>query len=100
VIKSLVVIPSFPETFNVANMPAQQAPSGIIANGTAGNSVGNGTTTNHCVEFNSHYSDIAGQDDIESFLFTSESVSEGHPGINALYVHLIDALGIIILYRA
>lgn len=33
----------------------------------------------HCVEFNNHYSDIAGQPDIETFLFTSESVGEGHP---------------------
>uniref|UniRef100_A0A915K3K9 S-adenosylmethionine synthetase N-terminal domain-containing protein n=1 Tax=Romanomermis culicivorax TaxID=13658 RepID=A0A915K3K9_ROMCU len=34
---------------------------------------------NNCVEYNNHYSDIAGQPDIETFLFTSESVSEGHP---------------------
>jgi S-adenosylmethionine synthetase len=33
----------------------------------------------HFVAHHEHYSDIAGQDDIESFLFTSESVSEGHP---------------------
>lgn len=33
----------------------------------------------NCVQYNNHYSDIAGQPDIETFLFTSESVSEGHP---------------------
>ncbi len=36
-------------------------------------------TGGHYVEYHHHYSDIAGQDDIETFLFTSESVSEGHP---------------------
>lgn len=38
------------------------------------------TLSNHYVEFHQHYSDLAGQNDVETFLFTSESVSEGHPG--------------------
>jgi len=33
----------------------------------------------HCVELQGHYSDVCGQDDIETFLFTSESVGVGHP---------------------
>jgi S-adenosylmethionine synthetase len=33
----------------------------------------------HCVELHGHYSDVCGQDDIETFLFTSESVAVGHP---------------------
>uniref|UniRef100_A0A914UYB8 S-adenosylmethionine synthase n=1 Tax=Plectus sambesii TaxID=2011161 RepID=A0A914UYB8_9BILA len=35
--------------------------------------------SNHHVAYNNHYSAEAGQDDVETFLFTSESVSEGHP---------------------
>lgn len=39
----------------------------------------NGHVSTHHVAYNNHYSAEAGQDDIETFLFTSESVSEGHP---------------------
>lgn len=33
----------------------------------------------NCVELLGHYSDVCGQADIETFLFTSESVGMGHP---------------------
>jgi S-adenosylmethionine synthetase len=39
----------------------------------------NGNVATHYVEFHNQYADIASQDDIDKFLFTSESVSEGHP---------------------
>lgn len=35
---------------------------------------------NHYTEINHHYAEECSQDDIGSFLFTSESVGEGHPG--------------------
>lgn len=60
-------------------MPAQDS---VAMNGTNGVS----SCAPHCVEHNQHYSDTAGQDDIETFLFTSESVGEGHPGTDESYV--------------
>lgn len=52
-----------------------------VSNDTTDN---NGTKSplNHYIEFHRRYSDLAGQDDVETFLFTSESVGEGHPGKN------------------
>lgn len=51
--------------------------------GPGGSNSGSANNTHphnsHYVEYHHRYADIAGQDDIESFLFTSESVSEGHP---------------------
>lgn len=39
------------------------------------------TSSGHYQDFaDHHYEDVAAQDDIEKFLFTSESVGEGHPG--------------------
>lgn len=63
-------IASFAEWKTVRNMPA-------IENHHAQGST-NGHDGHH-VAYNNHYSAEAGQDDIETFLFTSESVSEGHP---------------------
>ena len=40
----------------------------------------NGNGGNHYQELNKHYAEECSQDDIGSFLFTSESVGEGHPG--------------------
>ena len=37
---------------------------------------------NHYQEIHHHYAEECSQDDIGTFLFTSESVGEGHPGIN------------------
>lgn len=34
----------------------------------------------HYKEINHHYAEECSQDDIGTFLFTSESVGEGHPG--------------------
>ncbi|XP_076452819.1 S-adenosylmethionine synthase-like [Babylonia areolata] len=39
----------------------------------------NGNGVNHYKEINHHYAEECSQDDIGSFLFTSESVGEGHP---------------------
>jgi len=39
----------------------------------------NGVNGNHYVDINHHYAEECSQDDIGSFLFTSESVGEGHP---------------------
>lgn len=47
--------------------------SGVNGNGPAA------AQGSHYVEFHQHFADVASQDDIEKFLFTSESVSEGHP---------------------
>ena len=41
------------------------------------NGKGNG---DHYQELNDHYAEECSQDDIGTFLFTSESVGEGHPG--------------------
>lgn len=41
----------------------------------------NGLNGNHYKEINHHYAEECSQDDIGTFLFTSESVGEGHPGI-------------------
>lgn len=35
----------------------------------------------HYKEIHHHYAEECSQDDIGTFLFTSESVGEGHPGI-------------------
>lgn len=43
------------------------------------NVVANGNG-NHYKELNDHYAEECSQDDIGTFLFTSESVGEGHPG--------------------
>jgi hypothetical protein len=40
----------------------------------------NGLNGNHYKEINHHYAEECSQDDIGTFLFTSESVGEGHPG--------------------
>ena len=40
----------------------------------------NGVNGSHYREINHHYAEECSQDDIGSFLFTSESVGEGHPG--------------------
>ena len=40
----------------------------------------NGEINVHYREINHHYAEECSQDDIGSFLFTSESVGEGHPG--------------------
>lgn len=40
----------------------------------------NGVNGSHYKEINQHYAEECSQDDIGSFLFTSESVGEGHPG--------------------
>ena len=40
----------------------------------------NGVNSSHYREINQHYAEECSQDDIGSFLFTSESVGEGHPG--------------------
>ena len=42
---------------------------------------GNG---NHYQEIHHHYAEECSQDDIGTFLFTSESVGEGHPGRNSI----------------
>lgn len=39
----------------------------------------NGTNGSHYKEINHHYAEECSQDDIGTFLFTSESVGEGHP---------------------
>jgi len=39
----------------------------------------NGTNGDHYTDINKHYAEECSQDDIGSFLFTSESVGEGHP---------------------
>ena len=39
----------------------------------------NGLNGNHYKEINHHYAEECSQDDIGTFLFTSESVGEGHP---------------------
>jgi len=39
----------------------------------------NGNRGGHYTELNNHYAEECSQDDIGSFLFTSESVGEGHP---------------------
>src|ERR1700728_636546 len=49
---------------------------GLEENGDVSQTNGHGT---HHVAHSTHYSGEAGQDDVETFLFTSESVSEGHP---------------------
>lgn len=41
--------------------------------------VTNGVNGNHYTEINQHYAEECSQDDIGTFLFTSESVGEGHP---------------------
>ncbi|CAL1531655.1 unnamed protein product [Lymnaea stagnalis] len=41
--------------------------------------VTNGPKANHYKELNDHYAEECSQDDIGTFLFTSESVGEGHP---------------------
>lgn len=35
---------------------------------------------NHYREINGHYAGECSQDDLNEFMFTSESVGEGHPG--------------------
>ena len=40
----------------------------------------NGLNGGHYQEINHHYAEECSQDDIGTFLFTSESVGEGHPG--------------------
>lgn len=40
----------------------------------------NGLNGSHYQELNHHYAEECSQDDIGTFLFTSESVGEGHPG--------------------
>lgn len=59
--------------------------STTTSNGLNGNS--------HYLEINQHYAEECSQDDIGSFLFTSESVGEGHPGtmnqyLTPFYSHL------------
>lgn len=41
----------------------------------------NGLNGGHYQDINKHYAEECSQDDIGTFLFTSESVGEGHPGI-------------------
>jgi S-adenosylmethionine synthetase len=57
-------------------MPVVQEHASSNLPSTASNSSLN---AQHCVELLGHYSDVCGQDDIETFLFTSESVGVGHP---------------------
>ncbi|XP_013392752.1 S-adenosylmethionine synthase isoform X2 [Lingula anatina] len=49
-----------------------------VINGTM-NGPSNGKENPHYLELNHHYAEECSQDDIGSFLFTSESVGEGHP---------------------
>lgn len=65
------------ENFTVASFPLSRKLCRIkmttpAVNGLNGNS--------HYTEINHHYAEECSQDDIGSFLFTSESVGEGHPG--------------------
>lgn len=53
-------------------------------------SVNNVENGNHYRELNDHYAEECSQDDIGTFLFTSESVGEGHPG-NFICHRLVDA---------
>lgn len=43
----------------------------------------------HYKEINHHYAEECSQDDIGTFLFTSESVGEGHPGTVDFKMNLI-----------
>lgn len=45
----------------------------------AGAAINGQTNGDHYQELNNHYADECSQDDIDTFLFTSESVGEGHP---------------------
>lgn len=47
----------------------------------------NGVNGSHYREINHHYAEECSQDDIGSFLFTSESVGEGHPGTVIVLFH-------------
>ena len=54
----------------------------IYTNGYTNGNI-NGNINGHSVDdHNLHNSNMNGDSDIDSFLFTSESVGEGHPGMN------------------
>ena len=46
----------------------------------AGAAINGQTNGDHYQELNKHYAEQCSQDDLDTFLFTSESVGEGHPG--------------------
>lgn len=55
----------------------------------------NGLNGSHYKEINQHYAEECSQDDIGTFLFTSESVGEGHPGRHfdqSKHVHAISPI--------
>lgn len=65
-------------------MPVVQDHAGNLPSTASSSSL----NAEHCVELHGHYSDVCGQDDIETFLFTSESVGMGHPGKTIIsFVH-------------
>jgi hypothetical protein len=58
---------------------------------------GGGNHPEHYKEIHHHYAEECSQDDIGTFLFTSESVGEGHPGksITELDLFPMSSIGVV-----
>lgn len=63
-----------------SSKPSNMAANDVLFTANGETDVYTATPSQHYIEFHQRYSDLAGQDDVETFLFTSESVGEGHPG--------------------